>query len=87
MIKKASLKLLLLQRALSLVALLSLFVIGGAVGHAQGLSDVTLPRAFGAHATSWLMRCSEHRLPGCRRVPCAGRPVYADGRCVISAPL
>jgi hypothetical protein len=42
MIKKAPLKLLLLQRGLSLAAMVSSFAIGGAVGHAQGLSDVAL---------------------------------------------
>ena len=43
MIRKASLELLLLQRALSLAAMVLLFAIGGAVSHAQGLSDVALP--------------------------------------------
>jgi hypothetical protein len=41
MIKKAPLKL--LQRGLSLAAMVSSFAIGGAVSHAQGLSDVALP--------------------------------------------
>jgi hypothetical protein len=43
MIKKAPFKLLLLQRGLSLAAMVLLFAIGGAVSHAQGLSDVALP--------------------------------------------
>jgi hypothetical protein len=43
MIKKASLKLLLLQRALSLAAMVSSFAIVGAVSRAQGISDVALP--------------------------------------------
>jgi hypothetical protein len=42
MIKKAPLKLLLLQRRLSLAAMVSLFALGVAVSHAQGLSDVDL---------------------------------------------
>jgi poly-gamma-glutamate capsule biosynthesis protein CapA/YwtB (metallophosphatase superfamily) len=45
MIKKTSLSLLLLQRAWSLAALVAFFAIGGAVGHAQGLSDIALPPA------------------------------------------
>jgi hypothetical protein len=43
MIKKAPLNRLLLQRGLSLAAMVSSFAIGSAVGHAQGLSDVALP--------------------------------------------
>jgi poly-gamma-glutamate capsule biosynthesis protein CapA/YwtB (metallophosphatase superfamily) len=43
MIKKASLRLLLLQRGLSLAAMFLSYAIGGAVSHAQGLSDVALP--------------------------------------------
>jgi poly-gamma-glutamate capsule biosynthesis protein CapA/YwtB (metallophosphatase superfamily) len=43
MIDKAPLMLLLLKRGLWLVAMASSFAIGGAVSHAQRLSDVTLP--------------------------------------------
>jgi poly-gamma-glutamate synthesis protein (capsule biosynthesis protein) len=43
MIKKGSPRLLPLQSALSLAAMVSAIAVGGAVSHAQGLSDVALP--------------------------------------------
>jgi hypothetical protein len=43
MINKALHRLLRLKRGLSLAAMVSSFAIGGAVSHAQGLSDVALP--------------------------------------------
>jgi hypothetical protein len=43
MMNTALRQILLLRRGLSLVAMVSSFVIGVAVSHAQGLSDVALP--------------------------------------------
>jgi hypothetical protein len=43
MINEAPLTLSLLKRGLSLAAMVSSFAVGGAVSHAQGLSDVALP--------------------------------------------